>query len=306
MTDSEPAPTQKSPQPGDVIFIYSGGRDAFGSCILQRVVLNPSTGPWFSHVAIALSSRVAIEASTAADEGQPTWSGATLGKGVRLQLLPDLIIPATTYAVLRNPNATDLSEQFDVRTPHISRILGSGYSTKPLVDEARKGHAALDALIPGEWFQWTAKPDRIAEALRNDPEFRSGIERHLPAGEALASMSDYFCSQLASTLLSRAGVLSESPALETPCTLFDRLAAAGWSDVTSAAYGPEMITEWTRTATEEWQLQFRVDLGFANWFRDNAHSGPAIDLLADTLGSFANRLDETRRGLEARRDQPAT
>ena len=51
-------------------------------------------GPLFSHVAVALSDRVAIEAGTAADEGDSTWSGAPLGEGVRLQLLPDLIMGA--------------------------------------------------------------------------------------------------------------------------------------------------------------------------------------------------------------------
>ena len=95
------------PHPGDVIFTKSPTKEAFGSCFLQRLLLNKLVGPWFSHVSVALSSRTVIEAYPE-DDGERTWSDATLGEGVRLRLLPDLLKASSNRAVLRHPNAASL------------------------------------------------------------------------------------------------------------------------------------------------------------------------------------------------------
>lgn len=277
--------------------------DAVGSCILQRWVLNRSIGPWFSHVAVVITDRLVIEATTAPDEGRSTWSGAILTQGVRLQLIPDLLDAAQSYAVLRHHLSPDIAAQFNTQTPDVALLLGGGYSTQALVRDARRGHAFLSSIIPSGWFDWAAQPDEIERTLRDDTELRAGIERHLRTGEALASLNDYFCSQLAAILLARVGLTNEPTELVTPCALFDSLVTDGWRDVTGDAYGAAAIDGWKsrRDRGEDWKLTFRKDAAVANFARELALARAMTSLITERLDAFGAKLDATRRRLEDRR-----
>jgi hypothetical protein len=70
-----------TPQPGDVIFVYSRSIASYASCVIQwwKLPKERRKGVWFSHVAIALNDVVAFEASpihgAASDvDESSTWS----------------------------------------------------------------------------------------------------------------------------------------------------------------------------------------------------------------------------------------
>ncbi len=291
---------QRSPRSGDVVFVRSSGKEGVASGLIQRRVLGSSTGPLFSHVAIALTPRLVIEASTAVEANETTWSGAVLGEGVRLQLLPDLVFGARTFVVLRHPAAPDVSDTFDIHAPEVSRLLGNGYSIKPLIEKAKARLAVISAFIPDDLVDWSAPPDTIAQQLRDAPHLRAGLERQLRQGEALDAMNDYFCSQLVATLLQRSGLARSGTEWPTPCRLFDELVAAGWANVSEVAYGPETVAAWNGRPRAQWKQQFAVDTASAKKFRDDAHAGPMLDLLGEMMDGFSNQLDATTQALLSR------
>jgi hypothetical protein len=65
-----------TPRPGDVIFVYSPTVNSCLSCLVQRFKLTSGdrSGPWFSHVAIALDEDTAFEASPTHRRKTKVWS----------------------------------------------------------------------------------------------------------------------------------------------------------------------------------------------------------------------------------------
>jgi hypothetical protein len=287
-----------TPQPGDVIFTYSGGKESFDSCVMQRLLFDRLIGPWFSHVAVALDSSVVLEASTAPEDNASTWSGVMLSGGVRLQLIPDLLASSTGYIALRHRSAKDLINSFGTQVPRIALMLGSGYSTRSLIEAARHASLILKHLVSEESFDWHASPDFIARTLRQDSELRAGIEKHLRAGESLAPEKEYFCSQLVGMLLWRASLIRSEPGTITPCGLFDLLKDADWQDVTEQAYGASNRERWQRTPVSDWQRQYAEEVGVARFFRESEHVLPMLNHLGDKLGDFTAHLDALRDHLD--------
>jgi hypothetical protein len=156
MANSNTTATMGGPEPGDVVFVYTRSWESVKSCIAQRL-FDKGFLPCFTHVAVVLSDRFVIEASTGPAS---TWSGGVLGTGVRLKLVPDLIFGASRYRVLRHPNAKESANNFRIDEPRILQVIGSGYSTESLVAAARAKCKVVGPAIPPRRLQVDCRSGR--------------------------------------------------------------------------------------------------------------------------------------------------
>ena len=292
------------PRPGDMVFTFSGTRDAVGSCLIQRSLFADWWGPWYSHVAVVVNQRSAIEASSEPAEHETTWSGVTLKpNGVRLQLLPDLIFSAKSFTVLRHPNAAEAASHFLIQAPQVSALYGSGYSTSALIAAAKDANAIAARFVSESFFDWRGKPDKIAQELRNKPQIRADIQKHLPTGDRFSVNNDYFCSQLAGVLLFGAKLIEKNPGLITPCALYDQLTTCGWRDVSQSDYGPRTQEDWKRKPLISWQDAYDFDTGAAATFRNNAFISGYLGASNERLNDFKSSLDAVNRKLSKMRGE---
>ena len=288
------------PQAGDVVFTYSGGLEATGSCILQRIIFAKSFGPWFSHVAVALSDSMAIEATVLSSASSAAWTGAKLENGVRLQLIPDLLTESQHWRVLRHPGATPTAAQLDVDSPDIAVLVGSGYSTAPLIAAAKQTGGVLAQLVPQGRFDWNAPPDAIACCLRDDPQLCKDLTAHLSATTISSLTDDYFCSQLVGYLLARVGLLDSCPGVITPCELYDQLRHGEWADVSESDYEVPTASWWRGTLKKEWEIRYLNILGVTKFRRQHVATMGLLGVAGDKTLAFRDRLDAIGRAFASR------
>ena len=292
-------PSNPTPKPGDVIFIYSSGKESVISGFVQRVIFPSDNilGPWFSHVAIALSDQIAFEASTpAAEDDPPTWSGVTPEGGARLILLPDLLIPAKRRAILRHPHAATIAQsKFDMSSRHIAGLYGSSYAIQALRESFEEAVPILAKLIPASQFDWFAPADRIAEDLRGNPEFKAKILEKLGDGSFASVNHSFFCSQFVMKILGYLGLFDENEADRniTPCALYDRLITQEWIDVTGTDYPDEVIGNWVPRSKSDWQTTYTSALASIKFWRAKYPESAALEILSDTFRHQSNKLDDT-------------
>jgi hypothetical protein len=233
---------------GDVIFVYSGGKDGYFNVELQRSIFDKGRekGPWFSHVALALDSHTAFEASTSPSPGDPpTWSGSLLRGGVRFIPLPDLLLGAQFCRVLRSAQATSLhTDALSIPQPYISGLYGSEYSVKVFEDYARDVAPLLSALADSTGLSagWTSQAADVGH--RVGKEFRQRVLNRFPEHKFTFEERTFYCSDLVRAILSVIGLMpkQDPQARVTPSALFDALTADhAWRDVTDTDYSSERI-----------------------------------------------------------------
>jgi hypothetical protein len=291
--------SEPTPQRGDVIFILSGEKLSHLSCLLQRALFDTErvAGPWFSHAAIVLNDSIALEASTLPDSNDPpTWSRVQLGQGVRLILLPDLLIPAKKRVVLRHPKAAAIPlSEFEMSSPHIAGWYGSEYSIRTLRESAETAAPLLAKIVPPSWFDWSSPPDDLATKLGLDPDFRAKVAQTLPAYQFAFQTRSFFCSQLVVVLLWHAGLLDQRFQFErlTPSGLFDVLHRDNWADVTGTDYGDEALEAWSRSNRLDWEIRYLQDIGYIQSRRNHYVNAVTVEVLEDMLGNFSEHLDNT-------------
>ena len=240
------------PQAGDVIFIYSGGKDGFFNVALQKWKFDSGRekGPWFSHAALALDDQIAIEASTAPLEGDPpTWSGSQLTGGVRMIALPDLLFASKDYRVLRNPKAATLPDDtFAIEKPYISGLYGSKYSIQAFEDYMREKAPVLAFFSDATTLStgWTSEATDAAHEIGD--EFRSRVLKDFPQHKFALEESTYYCSDLVRVILSAVGIIPKQDRniRITPSALFDQLSQSGFEDVTDRCYSQEHLDDMAR------------------------------------------------------------
>jgi len=233
---------------GDVIFVYSGGKDGYLNVELQRSIFDRGrdTGPWFSHVALALDAHTAFEASTPpGPDDPPTWSGSLLRGGVRFIPIPDLLLGAQSWRVLRSAKATSLpADVLSIPQPHISGLYGGEYSVDVFEGYARDVAPLLSALADttGLSAGWTSEPADVGH--RVGEEFRQRVLKYFPEHKFTFEQRTFCCSDLVRAILSVIGLMpkQDPQARVTPSALFDALTADhAWSDISDIDYSPERV-----------------------------------------------------------------
>jgi hypothetical protein len=199
-----------------------------------------TNGPWFSHVAIALDGQLAMEASTPPGKDDPLpWSGSQLEGGIRLIPIPDLLLGAKRWQVLRSPKAAALpKEALEIKQPYVSGIYGSRYSIQLFEDHVREAAPFLAFLSDASGLSegWTSEATDPAHKIGE--EFRARVLKDMPDHKFALEESTYYCSDLVRVLLSRVDLIGEQDRTIriSPSALFDVLKAAGFDDVTEQDY----------------------------------------------------------------------
>jgi hypothetical protein len=235
------------PQRGDVIFVYSGGKDGLVNVALQKWVFNKERdyGPWFSHVALALDDQIALETSTPPSKDDPqTWSGAQLKGGVRVIAIPDLLFGSKYWRVLRSAEAAKLpKDAFLIPKPYISGLYGSKYSIKVFENYAREVAPLVAAAsdISGHSAGWTSDPTDVAHKIGE--EFRKRVLEDFPNHKFIFKERTFYCSDLVRVILSVLEVVPEQDpqARVTPSSFFDQLKGYGWEDATDQDYSNDAV-----------------------------------------------------------------
>jgi hypothetical protein len=207
-----------------------------------------------------------VEASPSPVRSEETWSGVSLGEGVRLRPIPDLLHQTRRMVILRSTSIKALDASIlHLGDPNVASAFGSGYSLAGIKD-ATASSRMLGNVVPSDRLP-SAPPDHIAQMLRDDPEARIKFERHLRAGKTGSPANDYFCSKLVATLLWGAGLLGGLPEIITPCGLFDVLERRGWGDVTRSDYSKTALRAWFQSDRLEWQRAYNTDVTFVRYIR---------------------------------------
>jgi hypothetical protein len=241
------------PLPGDVLFFNSFDIGTIVSRIAQTKLDPDADGAirTFGHVAIAISSLLALEAVPSDPEdmrGQTavlkdtvaigTWTGSELRGGVRLIPIADVVVPAMRggkeMIVLRTLDVNEEAlSKFTPFNPEVLRMLGSQYSIDLLRDKA--GARVPKALIDffGSKFDWTSAPIDLSTRIGVDREFRKRVEERLLDYSLPDAARTYFCSQAVIKCLKIAELVPNDLAtdLTTPSGLYRLLVDRKWLDV---------------------------------------------------------------------------
>jgi hypothetical protein len=300
MEQLEPAPKR-----GDVIFVLSTSKAAAVSGGVQRILIDRPWGRRFSHVALVVDrGRMVVEASPSPVQPEETWSGVSLGEGVRLRPIPDLVHKTRRIVILRSTSIKALDASiFHLGDPNIASVFGSGYSLSGIKDATARskmlGHVVPSGRLP------SAPPDHIAQMLRDAPEARIKFEKHLRAGKTASPANDYFCSQLVATLLWRAGLLGEPREIITPCGLYDLLKGRGWGDVTRSDYSKTALRTWFQGDRLEWQRAYNTDVTLVRYMRSQefelAGLGAACEQAEqdlDAVNRLSDQVEQLNRTLQ--------
>jgi hypothetical protein len=298
---SEPSPEsvrEPSPKPGDVIFVLGANWKSISSGIVQRVFFDKWFGPLFSHVGMVVDGKVVIEANPTyhpkrEGEEEPAVTGASLGHGVRLRAIPDLLSGTRKWVALRKKKITEEQrKRIDTSDQYIATIFGSGYELRTIKKSARR-FKLVARHLPDRFFRKAvAAPDEISQKLRDDPEFRRKLEKHLPQGKVASSESDYFCSQLIGNILQQVGLAQNLPGLISPSGLYDRLRADGWDDVSETAYCGDDFMPWAGKELDEWKIAHDLAVSMAAQFRNLVFIGGGNAVAKETMDGFAKSLDD--------------
>jgi len=307
---------EPKPVPGDVVFAVSRGKDPRLNIALQRWILDPARkhGPWFSHVALVLNDRLALEASTAPAAEDKSWSGVELKEGVRLILLPDLLIDAEKACVLRTPAAATLGpDAFSIQKPHISTAYGSEYSINIFADYVRQTAPVIASIADGLGYStgWTSLPVDAATQVGND--FRTQVLKTFPQHKFSLEARTYYCSELIVAILGIVGLLPAqyANAKLTPSGLYDALLANGWEVVTQEDYSPEALCSWSESDKTPWQTAYYFGIGEAQFWRNHwsfeemwgavekflVHTNEALDAWKDKFDRLRGTRAELRKGI---------
>jgi hypothetical protein len=286
-----------NPLPGDVIFVVSEGKDALFNIGMQQWIFDKGRkhGPWFSHVAVALDDRLALEASTApSEDALPTWSGVSLKGGVRLILLPDLLIHATERRVLRSPKATEITKDtLDIKQPYIAGLYGSEFSIKVFKEYAEKVAPLLTGLsdLLGHSQGWTSIPDDVASKVGED--FRTKVLKDSPYYKFAFEARTFYCAELVIAILGIVGLLPErfAKARITPSVLFDELETTGWTDATEKDFSDSAIHGWAESGKVPWQTAYFNGVGCAQFWRNHYAFEEIWKLIEIAFGQAAKRLE---------------
>jgi hypothetical protein len=293
--------TSPKVQAADVIFVYSSGKDGYLNVELQRSIFDKGRDkeqPWFSHVALALDSEIAFEASTGPEaDDPPTWSGSLLRGGVRFTPIPDLLLGVASWRVLRSSKALTLaSDALAIPQPYISGLYGSKYSIKVFKDYARDVAPLRSALA--DVFRigagWTSDPADVGHRIGE--EFRQRVLRDFPEHKFTFEERTFYCSDLVRAILSVIGLMSKQDqhARVTPSTLFDLLKAdPAWADVTDVDYSRERVEMWrlgSRTSVSSHYDRILMEAG--EW--RNRHE---FDELWPVVTKQIERVNDTLDGM---------
>jgi hypothetical protein len=299
---------------GDVIFIRSDDKQGLGSCLCQ-ILVDPHatfTGRWFTHVAIALDDSVALEASTAPEPDETSWSGIALEEGVRLILLPDLMIPAPDRAVLRHPRGVEVSPAaFDLSSPFMAGLYGSQYSIAALKRSAEQQLGpVLHHLKSESWFDWSSTPADLATKMGLDATFRQKIHQTLPSFTFGFQSRTFFCSELVAVLLTHVGLMHVGPNVSTltPSGLFAYLQNVGrtpqerWVDVTASDYSDAFIKRWSDVMQSTWEAAYSERLAALRAGQYHHAAGEtrvAATAMVEKISTALSEYNEKRKALEA-------
>jgi hypothetical protein len=288
------------PLAGDVIFVYSGGKEGFLNVEFQRSIFDKDRnhGPWFSHVALALDSLIAFEASTRpAKDDKPTWSEVSLEGGVRFIPVADLLLGATSWRVLRSSNAESLpSGTFSIPQRYISGLYGSEYSIKVFEDYAREVAPLRLALanITGVSAGWTSDPDDVGHRIGK--EFRQRVLKDYPDHKFTFEERTFYCSDLIRVVLSIVGLIPKQhrDARVTPSAFYDVLEAqAGWKDVTDVDFSKVRVDALRSDRRESVSAHYEQALIEAGDWRSRHGFTELWDLVEMTFDRFRTSLDGT-------------
>lgn len=300
-------PSYSRIEAGDVLFVLSGSKWSLGSCAAQVIVDGAARvhGPWFSHVAVALDDRLAIEATTAPEADDAWWSGIPQEAGVRLVTLPDLFLPTTQRSVLRRP--AHLSWPAGALDPTVAPLLewyGSRYALDELqqtaVDTQSVGTRALQ-LLGMDFSTWTSHASDLATRMGVDDSLRQRVADQCPS-VCLPESRTFYCSQLAGDLLTHAGLAaSDVVRTLTPTGLHHTLQRLGWRDVTEECCGESQLAAWREGRTTPWEMAYYDQRQFIAMAQTGLSNELAIRALKDHFKSVRDFLDETQRDLDRMR-----
>jgi hypothetical protein len=291
------------PEPGDVLFVYSGGKDGFFNVWLQknRFDTGREHGPWFSHVAVALDHEIALETSTAPAPGDaPTWSGSVLTGGVRIIAMQDLFAGSRTWRVLRSPQAAALPEDtFAVEKPYVSGVYGSQYSIQAFEEYVR----SIDPLLAlfsdatGMSGGWTSEATDAAHQIGE--AFRERVLRDFPDHQFALTESTYYCSDLVRVVLSSVGLI---PAQDrrvriTPSALFDLFLTYGFADVTEREFSPESVAALLESGRDEAKMRHDFAAGHARFWSGKHGFKDLWDVVEKEHAKVLDYLDEKQNKL---------
>ncbi len=287
-------PTAPTPVPGDVILVRSPGKESLLNCIGQSLA-DPyaSLGtPMFSHAALVLDEDFVVEAYTSPEDGEVSWSGAPLGEGVRLRLLPDLLIPAVNTVVWRAPAPPAMPNDLDTNSDLMLALIGSEYSIRRLraaIESRSILGAVIDRVASGRLDEWTSRPDDLGTKMGLDDQFRAEVSSLLPGLALPPQAQDFFCSDLVSKLLIRANLLpANGPGVITPTGLHRYLPTQGWSDVTDSCYR-DAERYYAQILKASWSAQYQDRMAIITIARQQRALTAAAGAIAGMLG----KLDES-------------
>lgn len=295
-------PIKPTPAAGDVILVRSTGKEALLNCVGQSLADPYATigTPMFSHAALVLDDSFVVEAYTTPEEDDTSWSGAPLGEGVRLRLLPDLLFPAVNTAVWRAPKPIPAPNELSTNSPFLVALFGSQYSIARL-RTAIASRSLLGSLMnfaaSKRLEEWTSTPADLGTKMGLDEEFRDKVAKLLPGLVLPPQAQDFFCSDLVARLLVRAGALpTTAPGLITPTGLHRYLPTLEWSDVTQSDYGDAtshyaLISKatWTSTYSERmWEIDFQ---------QRAAALSAATDAAEGMFGKMQDVLDKAEQAI---------
>lgn len=299
-----------SPQPGDVVLIYSGNKSSFCSGFLQRALLDGGCfdKPWFSHAAIVLDSVFGYEACPKASISR---SGCKLPAGVRLIPLADLIIDAPSVVILRHP-AMPLSaaQAFEFDSPNIASLYGAAYSIFSLKKSAEERLPLLVKAIPDRFFFANVDPDAFTQMCLERPDVLENLKDYLPRELTARLGRDYFCSHLVVEVLLHAGLVEvgwDAPP-STPCGLYDLLKEKKWVEVQNTDYG-EVIGNWISKPLIAQRTQYHLQSNlmelwrfivtsrsiFSEWQDDPDEASETNLKILETFDRLAEKLQKDRQ-----------
>jgi hypothetical protein len=293
-------PIKPTPAAGDVILVRSPGKEALLNCLGQSLA-DPYAAlrtPMFSHAAMVLDESFVVESYTTPEEDDTSWSGAPLGEGVRLRLLPDLLFSAVNTVVWRAPTPLSVPNELDTNSPLMIALIGSKYSIARLrvAMASRAALGSLVNLVAGKRLdEWTSTPDDLGTKMGLDPEFRAQVSALLPGLVLPPAAQDFFCSDLVAKLLVRAQALpSNAPGMITPTGLHRYLPMLGWSEVTQSDYG-EATSHYALISKASWTATYFDRMAIIGLARPARALSAASDAIEGMFGKMEDVLDRAEQ-----------